>query len=58
MLSVLAAASAEDGGGGGSITEGAGDGLESGSGRDGMGSSDDEVSIVMFLVTGGEVRKE
>lgn len=43
------------GGGGGSITEGAGDGLESGSGSDGIGSSDDDVSIVMCLVVGGEV---
>lgn len=42
------------GGGGGSITEGAGDGLESGSGSDGIGSSGDEVSIVMCFVTGGE----
>lgn len=43
------------GGGGGSITdEGAGDGLEMGSGSDGIGSSADEVSIVMCFVTGGD----
>lgn len=47
---------AEVGGGGGSMTEGAGDCLDSGSGRDGIGSSDDEVSIVMFFVDGGDWR--
>lgn len=45
----------DEGGGGGSMTDGAGDGLERGSGRDGIASSADEVSIVIFLVTGGEV---
>lgn len=45
---------AEDvgGGGGGSIT--AGSGLEIGSGRAGMGSSAEDVSIVMCFVTGGD----
>lgn len=47
----------EDGGGGGSMTEGTGDGLERGSGSDGIASSDDEVSIVICFVTGGEVRR-
>lgn len=42
------------GGGGGSMTKGAGDGLEMGSGRDGIESSADEVSIVMCFVFGGE----
>lgn len=45
----------EEGGGGGSMTEGAGDGLERGSGSEGMASSADEVSMVMCFVTGGEV---
>lgn len=44
----------EEGGGGGSMTDGAGDGFEIGSGRAGMGSSADDVSIVMCLVTGGD----
>ena len=45
---------ADAGGGGGSMTEdGAGEGLDSGSGNDGIGSSADEVSIVMCFVTGG-----
>jgi hypothetical protein len=43
-----------NGGGGGSMTEGAGDGFERGSGRDGIGSSEDDVSMVMFRVTGGD----
>jgi hypothetical protein len=53
----LRAIGSEDGGGGGggSITDGAGDGLESGSGSDGIGSSADEVSIVMCFVVGGDV---
>lgn len=38
------------------MTDGAGEGLESGSGSDGMASSDEEVSIVMCFVTGGVVR--
>ena len=42
------------GGGGGSITDGAGEGFCKGSGREGMGSSADEVSIVMCLVAGGD----
>jgi len=46
-----------DGGGGGSMTEGAGDGFDRGSGRDGIGSSEEDVSIVMFLVTGGDWRR-
>ena len=50
---------AEDaGGGGGSITDaGAGDGLERGSGRAGIGSSAEDVSMVMFLVIGGDWRR-
>lgn len=44
------------GGGGGSIIEGAGDGLERGSGRAGMGSSEEDVSMVIFRVTGGDWR--
>lgn len=51
----LRAIGSADGGGGGSITEGAGDGFESGSGSDGIGSSADEVSIVMCFVVGGEL---
>lgn len=45
----------EEGGGGGSMTDGAGEGLERGSGSDGIASSADEVSIVMCFVAGGEV---
>jgi hypothetical protein len=45
-----------DGGGGGSMTEGAGDGFERGSGRAGMGSSEEDVSMVIFRVTGGDWR--
>lgn len=40
------------GGGGGSITDEAGDGFETGSGSNGIGSSADEVSMVMCLVGG------
>lgn len=36
------------------MTEGAGDGFERGSGRDGIGSSEEDVSMVMFRVTGGD----
>ena len=45
----------DDGGGGGSMTDVAGDGFERGSGSDGIGSSDEEVSIVMCFVLGGDV---
>lgn len=45
----------EEGGGGGSMTDGAGDGFERGSGSDGMASSADDVSMVMLFVVGGEV---
>lgn len=45
------------GSGGGSMTEGVADGLETGSGRDGMVSSADEVSMVTCLVTGGDWRR-
>lgn len=55
VLALLAMGSAE-GGGGGSMTDGAGEGFESGSGNDGIASSADEVSIAMCLVTGGAVR--
>jgi hypothetical protein len=41
------------GGGGGSITDEAGEGFVKGSGREGIGSSEDDVSMVMCLVTGG-----
>lgn len=37
------------------MTDVAGDGFESGSGSDGIGSSDEEVSTVIYLVTGGDV---
>ena len=50
-------ASAEAGGGGGSMTEGAGEAFERGSGRGGIGSSDEEVSMVMYFVEGGELRR-
>lgn len=39
------------------MTDEAGDGFESGSGSDGIASSDDEVSMVMCLVTGALVRR-
>jgi hypothetical protein len=45
------------GGGGGSITEGAGDGCETGSGSGGRASSVEEVSIVMCFVLGGFCRR-
>jgi hypothetical protein len=46
------------GGGGGSMTEDVvGDGFESGSGRDGISSSAEDVSIVMFFVEGGDCRR-
>lgn len=46
------------GGGGGSMTEeAAGDALVNGSGREGIGSSGDEVSMVMCFVTGGDCLK-
>lgn len=45
------------GGGGGSITEVAGDGFATGSGSEGSGSSDDDVSIVMCFVEGGDWRR-
>lgn len=47
----------EVGGGGGSITEVAAAGFETGSGSAGIGSSGDDVSMVMCLVTGGDVRR-
>jgi hypothetical protein len=50
---VVDAADVGGGGGGGSITEGAGDGFEIGSGNAGMGSSADDVSMVICLVAGG-----
>ena len=47
----------EVGGGGGSISVTVGDeGLETGSGRDTIGSSAEEVSMAMCLVDGGDVR--
>lgn len=39
------------------MTEGAGDGFDKGSGSDGIASSEEEVSIVICLVTGGDVRR-
>lgn len=45
----------DDGGGGGSMTDGAGDGFERGSGSDGIASSEDDVSMVICFVAGGEV---
>lgn len=50
----------EAGGGGGSITEeveGTGDGFETGSGKAGIASSAEDVSIVMFFVEGGDCRR-
>lgn len=44
------------GGGGGSMTEGAGDGLEMGSGSAGIGSSAEDVSMVICFVTCGVCR--
>jgi hypothetical protein len=44
----------DDGGGGGSITETVGVDLDTGSGRESIGSSADEVSIVICLVAGGD----
>lgn len=38
------------------MTEGAGEGFEMGSGREGIASSDDDVSIVICFVTGGLCR--
>lgn len=53
------AAVVEDGvgSGGGSMTDGAAAGLETGSGREGMVSSAEDVSIVTCLVTGGDWRR-
>ena len=48
----LGSAADVGGGGGGSMTGAAGDCTEIGSGRDGIGSSGDEVSMVMCLVVG------
>lgn len=46
------------GGGGGSMTDGAGDGpFDRGSGSEGIGSSADEVSIVICFVGGGDCRR-
>jgi hypothetical protein len=52
------AAVVEDGvgSGGGSMTDAAATGLETGSGREGMVSSAEDVSIVTCLVTGGDWR--
>jgi hypothetical protein len=50
----------EAGGGGGSISVGAGEGFDTGSrgsGNDDKASSADEVSIVMFSVACGDVRR-
>lgn len=52
VLDVVVDDSAKAGGGGGSITD-PGEGLDKGSGRDGIASSEDEVSIVICLVAGG-----
>lgn len=53
----LSTAPVDDGGGGGSMTDGAGEGLESGSGSAGMASSGEEVSMVICFVVGGDCRK-
>lgn len=45
------------GGGGGSMIGAPGECFETGSGRDGIGSSDDEVSMVMCFVVGGDCRR-
>lgn len=52
VVAFSASGAAEVGGGGGSMT--AGEGFEIGSGRAGIGSSAEEVSMVMCLVTGGD----
>lgn len=44
-----------EGGGGGSMTDGASDGFDRGSGRAGIGSSAEDVSMVMCFVVGGDV---
>lgn len=56
----LASPAADDGGGGGSMTERAGVGFgigSTGSGRASMGSSAEEVSMVMWRVVGGDWRR-
>lgn len=45
------------GSGGGSMTDGAVDDLETGSGKEGMVSSAEDVSMVTCLVTGGDWRR-
>lgn len=57
IVSLLSPSDTTVGGGGGSMTDGVGDGFTTGSmgsGNAGMGSSGEEVSRVMFLVTGGD----
>ena len=55
---VCPASETEEGGGGGSMTEDTADGVfDMGSGRAGIGSSGDEVSSVMCLVSGGDCRR-
>jgi hypothetical protein len=46
----------EAGGGGGSMSVGAGEGFDTGSGREDKGSSADDVSIVTCSVVGGDER--
>lgn len=46
------ASATEVGGGGGSMTDGAGEALDTGSGKRGMGSSAEDVSIVICFVAG------
>jgi hypothetical protein len=53
----VAAVEAGVGSGGGSITEDVADALETGSGKDGMVSSAEDVSMVTCLVTGGDWRR-
>lgn len=58
VLSEAASAGADVGGGGGSISWFVGgEGPETGSGSAGIGSSAEEVSIVMCFVTGGDCRR-
>ena len=57
LVGVVAVDSVDVAGGGGGSIDGAGDGLERGSGSSGIGSSADDVSIVKCLVTGGDSLK-
>lgn len=53
FFGLLAGSEATGGGGGGSMTEGAGEGLDTGSGKAGIESSAELVSMVMCFVGTG-----